>query len=235
MQSFLALVADHPATHHPVFTELAKRPLAPQRLAAFLAEMGAFCQLSREAGTIAERLRLCQLPDEANLIEAIFQSEQGHDLSFAEMVVRLLPEEDVSTWLWCHSDSLAISAIRDLCRQRQNVATNALPLSLTGVLVVERHANSLIIPGEVAAFIDSGHYGSLTLADIPYLAAHAGDDGAEHAHERAIIKVMTTVSMVRPDWQGEIEEGVTTWLKVMNRVYDQLMVIIQEEGRPAPK
>jgi hypothetical protein len=98
--------------------------------------------------------------------------------------------------------------------------------SLGALLPLEMAAHRQIIPGEVTAFVTSGHYG-LTLSDIPYLAEHAGECGAEHLHENAITVLINSLDVDHdPEFEDKVMHGCREFLDALEGFYDSLKRII---------
>ena len=218
---------------HGVFTRLAACKMPPEKLALYLLEMGAFCEASRSGGSIAQELRSRGWRKSADMVDAIFTSEARHGEDYAQMAKLLLREEAhlVTPFsnFWAENAGFATSReTRNVCSQfwlRQH-REHAL-YSLGVLLVVEMAAHRQIIPGQVAAFIDSGFYG-LTLSEVTYLNVHAGEHGAEHAHEQAVIDLLASLGSVNPrDW-SEINRGSREFLTALNGFYNRLEACITQ-------
>jgi hypothetical protein len=212
------LIRAHRALQHPVFRTLAATKHPPEKLAAFLREMGAFCQATRNGGNVAEMLHAADRSRAATLFGTIILSEAGHGKHFADMAVKLLAGTPYATedWLRFPHPSAITAAACAVFGQRDVMDVRGAYTALGATLVLETVAHEQIIPGEVSAFIDSGYYG-LTLADVPYLAEH---EHAEHIEEAILSlpddgKILTSVTI-----------GCVRALGVLVAFYDRLQATL---------
>ncbi len=226
----LEVIAAHPASRHGVFTRLAERKLPPETLARFLREMGAFCAASRPAGNVLEQLGANGLASASDLAREIFASEAGHGTGFAEMAQLLLNGSGFETQDWCQFDDRSVTPETRMAthvfRMREGASLAHALYSLGVMLPLEMAAHRQIIPGEVDAFIERGHYG-LTLDRVGYLAEHAGEQGAERIHEDTIITLLRDIRLT-PDQEAEVMRGCTEFLDALQGFYDALDRLITE-------
>jgi hypothetical protein len=229
LNELLDAIEVHRASHHTVFEALARCKLPPEKLARFLHEMGAFCEASRQGGEMAKTLWQAGLVKASETVEAIIASEAGHGEQFAQMARILLHGSPYTARNWADFRSALVSAetirAQTSFLERQNTSLESALFSLGVLLVVELAANRQIIPGEVHAFTGCGHYG-LHIGQVPYLAEHAGEGGAEHDHERAILEAVASVYEVGQ--LRTVRAGCEEFLDVLAAFYDRLLAIVVE-------
>lgn len=225
---FIYIVKSHRAFNHPLWGKLASQKLTPRRLADFLTQMGAFCEASRQHGFLVEAMKAMKLTVPAEMVQRILDSEVGHDVDFARMSRQLLTGSKF-TDCW-HGDFIKkydqlVPEVRlaySMFTLRQLTSRDATLFNLGVMFVVELAAHQHIIPGEVAAFIDSGFYG-LKLDDVRYLKDHAGEHGAEHDHEQTICTVIVNLEYKDSD---AVDRGVNQFLECLEKFYDRLEMLI---------
>lgn len=192
--------------------------------------MGAFCEASRQQGNLVLAMREMGLTTHAEMVEKILESEAGHGDDFAAMSRSLLDGSKFGDgWYGDFNkkyDQLAPETrlAYGMFELRKLMNPDAVHFNLGVMLVVELAANRRIIPGEVRAFIDSGFYGHYQLDDITYLERHAGENGAEHNHEKDICSVIAML-----EWKDydAVNRGVEQFLECLEVFYDRLDMLIE--------
>ena len=155
-ESLLAVVGSHPIFwKNKVFDRLAERPLLPDRMAAYLLEMGAFCAAARSPGWVVRTLSEGGFEEQGRVVEEIFASETGHGEAFADMARMLLRGSSQADGEWSRFDESRLQegtrrAI-EVLRYRENDDLSDALYSVGGLLTLEIAANRRIIPGQVAA------------------------------------------------------------------------------------
>lgn len=230
----LSDIEAHPALRHTVFQTLAARMYPPEVLTNYLVNMATFCAASRWPGTMFQEFDAVKCRHACDAIDKILASEQGHEAQLQAMGALLIGSTHLEPLNRLDEDDIyeritdgTHDAIGTLTLRETDSWDDAL-YALGGMLAVEIVANRQIIPGQVAAFIDSDFYG-LTLDDVPYLKEHAGEHGAEHDHEATMI---TVVGNFLPDDQARVAEGATEMLNSLEGFYDDLEAIFKD-GNPA--
>jgi hypothetical protein len=231
IRQLLDLIEDHPALRHGMFAKLAERKLPPRTLADFLRLMGAVCEASRPGLSLGDTLRQVGFPNQADQVVIIFESEDGHEHGFEEMAQILLarsPEANKRFIYFTWFQTPALDEVRRIFARRGESSREAALYSLGVMLVVEMVAHRQVIPAEVAAFVDSGHYGFRP--SIPYLAEHAGEDGAEIQHELTIIAIIRSfedrTDFSEADWVS-VRDGCEAILAAFAAWYDELDQILR--------
>ncbi len=228
INQLLALTEQHPALRHEVFAKLAERKFPPPILAAFLSRTGAVCEASRPGLKLGNTLRQVGFPNQADQVETIFESEDGHEHGFEDMAKDFLagsPEANKRFIYFTWFQTPALDEVRRIFGRRGENSREAALFSLGVMLVVEIFAHRRFIPAMVAA---SRQYG-LEPENIPYLKEHAGEDGAEIEHERTIIALLSSfeeaTDFSEADWDS-VRNGCETILAAFAAWQDELKRIL---------
>ena len=247
---FVRETVAHRAFSHPVFAHWAERKPGYATAGAVLRQIGEFCAATRPCGMIPAGLRELQLGTEARIVEEISTSEDGHTIAFQRMAGYLLRETDAEGGMRIEEDprhidrgliwlsGAKLGSEPDFDRETGLLSeTRALTSSIRSsraileeitvarnvgaMAVIEMLANRHIIPGMVAAFLDSGHYRArIEHSDMGYLAEHAGEDGAELQHETDILRVVAATLASRCGWA--VFQGSRSLLPKIATFYDAL-------------
>ena len=210
-----------------VFAKMAKRKLVPSILADFMCQTGAVCEASRPGLSLGASLRQLGFVSQADQVELIFCSEAGHEYGYDDMTKSFLVGSSEVSRSYKDFDWLrtpAVERVRAVFARRAEVSREAVLYSLGVILVVEIFAHRRFIPAMVAA---SRQYG-LVPEEIPYLAEHAGEGGAEFQHELTIIALLGSFEGLpefsEGDWQlvcngcESILAAFADWLSELDQI-----------------
>lgn len=250
------IVQQHPAMSHTVFDTWAARKPGLATLGATLYQIGAFCDATRTCGSMAEGLTALGQDAAPQLLREIEESERGHENRFLEMARRLLietepeqarylPLNDLSSTHELlrqlsvrrlnnvpgvhHKAGLLVQTVRSQLhfRQRADTRREMVAYNVGGMLAVEMLANRHIIPGEIRAIAYSDHYDvDLDQPDLAYLAEHAGENGAEAQHEKAIRKI-TADLLEHDNLAAFVGNGAQITCDIVGEFYDVLETVLR--------
>lgn len=245
IDKILAEIKGHSVQEHGVFTALKARKHPPNVLTRYFIQMATFCDAAREQGQMPLLLDQHGFDIGWRTVMDVLGSQRNHEEQLQEMADILIhggPCDDALTVTflsdtdeWSQLTDGTIETIHVLCLRsigRYDDATqserfNDTLRALGGMLVVEIAMNRQIIPGEVAAFVDSGFYG-LALSDVAYLNEHAGEQGAEHNHEQRIITMFRRMELNSNQWQL-VHDGCVQMLGALQHFYDDLEKILSND------
>ncbi len=180
--------------------------------------MGSYCSPTREGHALPQVLARAGMIEASRLVASIFASEAGHDTEL-EITARYLAERCRIRERIMSTQIKSLKRLRAIFDQRKSTNPSTIPHNLGILLGIEKLANRNIIPGEVAAFITSGHYNcSLETPEMRYLADHYGELGAEEDHEQKIIKVVSQLH----EESAAISAGETTIYEATQAYYDEM-------------
>jgi hypothetical protein len=210
--------ATHPVFDHPIYKTIAKTPLYRDQMMLYWQGMGSYCAPTREGHALPQTLAKADMVAASQLVASIFASEAGHDIELA-ITAKYLAERCRNREQITRTDITSLKLLRTIFDQRRSTNPRTIPHNLGILLGIEKLANRNIIPGEVAAFITSGHYDcTLKTPEMRYLADHYGELGAEEDHEQKIVAVVSQL----PEESAAISAGETTIYEATQAYYDEM-------------
>ncbi|MBP7057017.1 hypothetical protein KBB08_00830 [Candidatus Gracilibacteria bacterium] len=208
----------HPVFDHPIYETIAKTPLYRDQMLLYWQGMGSYCAPTREGHALPQVLAKAGMVDASQLVASIFASEAGHETEL-EITARYLAEQCRTREQIVRAKIKSLRHLRAIFDERKSTNPRTISHNLGVLLGIEKLANRNIIPGEVAAFISSGHYGChLNTPEMHYLAEHYGELGAEEDHERKIVAVVAKL----PEDREAIEAGEATIYEATQAYYDEM-------------
>lgn len=180
---------------HEIYDYMAARQLNDAQMKLWWYGMSSYCKPTRVAGQW-----LTTIPNShqevVEALKAVFSSESGHEMTLDTMAEYLIAKCEVRTDLTVLLSQQKrliappLKTINKLLAKRNSTDPNDTADNLGTMLGIECLANQNIIPGEVKAFVDSGHY-KVTLKDpeMRYLDEHYGDLGAESWHQATLERI----------------------------------------------
>jgi hypothetical protein len=224
MPRVLEAIEAHRALRHPLFQEMAKHKLSLKYRELFFREMGEFCRASRDFGVLADHLDRWNIKGNAEAAQAvreIAKSEEDHAAEFEAMAKHLTENPEFSA-----TDGERFQATERAAGHfstRRSESRLLVDASLGALIAVELLTHRHIIPGEITAFVTSGHYGvSLDDPGMQYLKNHAGDLRAESKHEELVLtRVANLETNIFSFGATEFLDDVATWYDILlNCLYD---------------
>ncbi len=222
IQRLINRIESHPAHNHRVFRVLAHERPDTEKLTAWLSRMAQFCNHAREVFTMAEHLEGHGLKEQASIVRLIEESEREHGLMYARMSMKLTGAAiRVPT-----TDTPAIHELRRIFVARAYEDYDSVFYSLGAYLALEVMAEYHIIPGQIDAFIRSGHYGvSLNDEALRYLRKHHEEFNADVIHAlriRSALRIVPANTSATP----LVEKGAAEFMDALEDFYDELTEII---------
>ncbi|MBP6084717.1 hypothetical protein KA517_00570 [Candidatus Gracilibacteria bacterium] len=210
--------ATHPVFDHPIYKTIAKAPLYRDQMMLYWQGMGSYCAPTREGHALPQVLAKAGMIEASLLVASIFTSEAGHDIELA-ITARYFAEHCRTREQVVRADIRSLRHLRAIFDERKSTDPRTIPHNLGILLGIEKLANRNIIPGEVAAFITSGHYDCyLETPEMHYLAEHYGELGAEEDHERKIVAVVSQL----PEERAAISAGELTIYEATQAYYSEM-------------
>ncbi len=223
----------HPVFEHPIYKQIAYQKLDQESMKSFWRHMGKYCALTRPGHNFIPSLRTAGLTQTADNMESIIASEAGHGKELETMAQYLIGKTITCSQLKkvFKLDTIpSLQEMEQIFAVRKSLDPKNIPYNLGVTLALEILANQNIIPGEVEAFVDCGHYQvSLTDPETHYLAEHAGEAGAEAHHEKLITEAITQLKDAEHIIQGQLTTGINDMCCVTYRFYEELSPLVIEK------
>ncbi len=216
----------HPVFMHPIYKQIAKQKLDQESMKSFWKHMGTYCALTRPGHNLRNSLNNAGLVQAASNFDTIIASESGHGEELEIMARYLTSRAKVRSGVQNILPSRTPPSLQEMEKifaVRKSLDPKNIPYNLGVTWALEVIANQNIIPGEVAAFVDSKHYQvSLTDPEMHYLAEHAGEAGAEATHEKLITEAITQLKDAKHIVQDQLTIGINDMCNITHRFYEEL-------------
>jgi hypothetical protein len=253
-----AVIGKHRCSRHPIFEHWAQVPVGSDVLGALFHQIQSFCAATRPGGKFPEGLRLMGGSIEAELLDSIVESEDGHGVQLATMAAYVINREAGHTVIpdvhdqaaveeqlrllsnsvlatlpgYDDSTGLSVQARRAMALfdSRERTDRESTLFNLGVAVALECISNRHLIPGEKMCLIDSGLYGvSLEDPEMHYLKIHWGEVGAEAEHEQNALRAVALIGAT-PDDQVLILRGVESFLDSLCALWDFLDTALLQSG-----
>lgn len=255
-EALIDRIKTHRVFEHAFYEHWAAAPPSPEVSGALFHQVQSFCSSTRPGGEFPGALRSLGWEEQALLIEEIVDSEAGHGPELATMAGHIVNRtgdpvfgdvydtERVEAWLKEQSDRIlsglpgydrktgltpqAAAAIA-VFERRYSADAETTVRNLGTALALEIISNQSLIPGEMRALVDSGHYKTnIEEPEMHYLEEHWGDSGAEQQHEANVIKAVSSV--MDETNSAQIEQGVEDFLSALCALWDVLDAALLASG-----